>query len=284
MTQPRLSEPPDRQWPVTELVRHAAIEVIPLKSVDAKLALIPADTTVTVTCSSKLGLDRTMDVSALAAAAGHHVVPHLAARQIPDAATLQGYLHRLESLGITDLYVVGGDAAEAVGPYASTAELVEALADLEHHLTNVGVACYPEGHPMISDETLLTALLRVQPHVDYMVSQVCFDHAAITDWLHRVRGEGVSLPLHLGLAAPLQIRKLVELSLRIGVGASLRFLTKQHGFVGNMLKGSAYRPEDLLYELTDTLTQPDLGVTGLHLFTFNQIAETLDWQATVVDP
>jgi methylenetetrahydrofolate reductase (NADPH) len=49
-----------------------------------------------------------------------------------------------------------------------------------------------------------------------MVSQLCFDHEAISSWLQRVRGEGITLPLHLGLAAPMQLRKLAELSLKIG--------------------------------------------------------------------
>jgi methylenetetrahydrofolate reductase (NADPH) len=266
---------------VEALVQSADFEIIPFKSAAEKLPLVPPGATITVTCSAKLGLDRTLDFTASAVNAGYRVVPHLAARQITDEAYLRKFIGRLDELGVTDLYVIGGDAPEPAGNYNSAAEVIEALSDIEHGIQTIGVACYPEGHPSISDATLFETLRREQPHADYMVSQLCFSSGSITSWLDKVRAEGIALPLHLGVAAPMQVRKLATISLQIGVGSSVRYLTKQHGFVGNLLRGSSYRPEDLLYEMGDALSDTDAGIERLHLFTFNQISETVDWQAAI---
>ena len=263
---------------VRQLVETARIEVIPLKGADARMVTIPASTTVTVTISPKFGLERTLDHTAAAAKLGHRVVPHLAARQLADEAQLRDVLHRLDELGVSDLYVIGGDADPPAGIYSEAADVLEAMTHIDHGITSIGVGCYPEGHPKISDEALAEALVRKQPYADYMVSQLCFDAEAAVSWLERTRSLGVTLPLHIGLAAPMNTRKLAELSLRIGVGSSLRYLTKQHGILSNLLFGSDYRPEKLLHALGAKLLDADLAIEGIHLFSFNQIEATVAWQ------
>lgn len=264
-----------------QLIRAADIEIIPLKGADQKLAAVPAGSTVTVTCSPKFGLDRTLEHCVRAAAAGYRVVPHLAARQVRDEAELRAFLARLDVAGITDLYVIGGDATEPAGPYRDAGDLVGALSAIEHGITSIGVACYPEGHPTISDSALAEALRRKQPHVHYMVSQLCFDPDVLSKWLRAARAAGITLPLHVGLAAPLNTRRLLELSLKIGVGPSLRYLTKQHGMLGNLLLGTSYRPEKFLHGLGEDLLSDELAIDAVHLFSFNQLDATVEWQQRV---
>jgi methylenetetrahydrofolate reductase (NADPH) len=266
---------------VNSLISSANIEVIPLRGADEKLAALPADTTVTITCSPKFGLERTLDHVAMARRAGYRVVPHLAARQVVDQAHLQEFVGRITALGVDDLYVIGGDADEPVGIYDSAAQLLADLAGMNHSLTRIGVGCYPEGHSKISDSALLDALIEKQQYADYMVSQLCFEVDALTGWLKRVRSQGITLPLRIGLAAPLSTRKLAELSLRIGVGASIRYLTKQRGVVGNLLLGGSYRPEDLLLGIDPGLLSDETNIEGIHLFSFNQIDATVDWQRRI---
>ncbi|MEV6258796.1 methylenetetrahydrofolate reductase [Nocardia sp. NPDC051911] len=266
---------------IPQLANTAAVEVIPMRSAPEKLALLRAHTTVTVTCSPKLGLDATLDLSHTAVAAGHRVVPHLAARQISSEKELADIVDQLTAMGVRDVFVIGGDAATPSGEFGSSAELLEAIARGEHAFDSVGVGCYPEGHSTISDDILLADLLHKQRYATYMVSQLCFSAPALITWLQQIRTDGVSLPLRLGLAAPLKTHKLVEISLKVGVGSSLRFLTKQKGFVGNLLVGSTYRPELLLEEMSESLSSTTLGIEGLHLFSFNQVAEAVAWQRRV---
>jgi methylenetetrahydrofolate reductase (NADH) len=48
-----------------------------------------------------------------------------------------------------------------------------------------------------------------------------------------------------------------------------------------VLKGGAYQPESLLLQMGDAVTSPELGIEGLHLFSFNQVEETAGWQRRV---
>jgi methylenetetrahydrofolate reductase (NADPH) len=269
------------QTTVEQLVGSANIEVIPLRGADEKMATIPSETTVTITCSPKFGLDRTLEHVERARQTGHRVVPHLAARMVEDEAHLQRFLTTLSRLGVDDLYVVGGDAERPVGKYSEALQILEAIEDLDHDLVRVGVGCYPEGHPNIPDEALTEALLRKQRYADYMVSQLCFDSTAFITWLKSVRELGITVPIRVGIAAPLQTRKLVELSLKIGVGSSVKFLTKQHGFVGNLLLGRSYAPEWLIGEIVQRDEFDDLKIEGLHMFSFNQIEATVEWQRRI---
>jgi methylenetetrahydrofolate reductase (NADH) len=266
---------------VRSLVADADIEIIPLRSADEKLGAVPGGSAVTVTTSGKLGLERTLEFAEKALQAGHEVVPHLAARQLAGEEELRRFIGRLGELGVSRLYLIGGDAAPPAGPYDSALQVLEALQHIDHGLARIGVACYPEGHPKISDAALAEALSAKQPYAAYMVSQLCFNPGVLASWLRQVRGQGITLPLRLGLAAPMQVSKLVTLGPQIGVGSSVRYLAKQHGFIGNVLKGSAYRPEDLLLEMGSALTDPGLGIEGLHLFSFNQVEETAGWQRRV---
>jgi methylenetetrahydrofolate reductase (NADPH) len=266
---------------VTSLVRDARIEVIPLKGIEQKLGGIPKATTLTITCSPKFGLARTLEHAGNAVRSGYRVVPHLAARQVGDESELRAFVAGLDELGITDLYVIGGDADVPAGKYGAAAEVLEALATFEHGLTSIGVACYPEGHPKIGDAALAEALRRKQPLAHYLVSQLCFDPDVLVRWLTSVRREGITLPLHVGLAAPLNIPKLMQLSMRIGVGQSLSYLRKQNGLVGSMLRGNAYRPQALLSGMGSALTDPDMGIDSVHLFSFNQLDATAAWQREV---
>lgn len=266
---------------IQALVRSATIEIIPVKGYQQKLAEVPTGMTVTITCSPTFGLERTLAATEFAAGAGYSVVPHLAARQVVDETELKEIVRRLDAAEVRSLYVIGGDAAAPAGVFSSSAELLDALGGIDHGLTSIGVACYPEGHPAIADDVLMAALLAKQPAVHYMVSQLCFDGRALLRWLRSARDAGVTLPLHIGLAAPMQTRKLAELSLTIGVGSSLRYLTKQHGLVGNLLRGKSYRPEQLLVDIGPELVSPVSNIQRLHVFSFNQVAATVEWQQRV---
>ncbi|WP_216893681.1 methylenetetrahydrofolate reductase [Nocardia alni] len=263
---------------ITDLIASASLEVIPLEGAREKVRAAPTGSTVTITCSPKFGLERTLEYATTTVADGYRVVPHLAARMVRDEQSLRRFVSRVVDLGVNDLYVIGGDADEPLGKFSSAAEILDALSGFAHGLERIGVGCYPEGHPKIPDTDLLEALLDKQVHADYMVSQLCFDSAALMDWIEQIRVAGVLLPLRIGLAAPIKTTKLAELSLRIGVGQSIRYLTKQHGMVGSLLLGRSYAPQDLLLDMGERLLAEEFDIEGLHMFTFNQVEVTVAWQ------
>ncbi len=263
---------------IGHLVATANIEVIPLRGAEEKTAAIPTSTTVTITCSPKFGLDRTLDHVVRARESGHRVVPHLAARMVEDEAQLKRFLATLSSAGVDDLYVIGGDGEEPVGKYSEAFDILEAIQGLDHNLQRIGVGCYPEAseHPRrgAAGRAAAQAALR-RLHGQPVVLRRRRLHRLAA---HHARGR-YHPAVRIGIAAPLQTRKLIELSLKIGVGSSVKFLTKQHGFVGNLLLGRSYTPETLITEIVAESDFEQLGVEGLHMFSFNQVDATVEWQS-----
>ena len=109
-----------------------------------------------------------------------------------------------------------------------------------------------------------------------MVTQLCFDPKVLLAWLDGVRARGIALPLFVGAAGPVERRKLLEISVKIGVGPSLRYLRKQRG-ISTLFRSpadSATRFHDML---TPHLDDPGREIAGFHFFTFNELVATWQW-------
>ena len=254
-------------------------EVIPVQGIEQKVATLPYGATVTVTASPKQGLDRTVDVSAVLAARGFTVIPHLAARMVAGRSHLERLLQRLDGAGIREVFVVGGDADPPAGDYADAGDLLEELAGLAHPFARIGIGGYPEGHPLISDEQLFEALRRKQRFASLVVTQLCFDAGALADWAGRIRAAGIDLPIVVGLPGVVERRKLAEISLKSGVGASLSYLRKHGREIITLARTRRYDPTPLARSVAAYAGDQALGLTGAHLFTFNQVQPTRDWVA-----
>jgi methylenetetrahydrofolate reductase (NADPH) len=78
-------------------------------------------------------------------------------------------------------------------------------------------------------------------------------------------------------------RKLAEISLKSGVGASLRYLRKHGRQLAALSRSRRYDPTPLVRSISERLEQDGggLGVQGTHLFTFNQVEPTLTWVGAV---
>jgi methylenetetrahydrofolate reductase (NADPH) len=255
---------------VLDAVRY---EVMPFGSPEEEARSVARPLTLTVTCSPRHGVDHSLRVSERLAALGHTVVLHVAARGIRGPEHLDRVLERTANIGVRDVFLVGGDGSEALGPYHSALDLLPALRAHPHAPRSVGVAAYPEGHPFIDDATLLAALAEKDGQADYMTSQLCFDAVAFTRWLERMRAAGIGLPLYVGMPGAVDRRKLVEISLRVGVGASVAFVRKQHAW--RRLLGRPLAALEAFHAGVAALAGNDLGVAGSHFFTLNRLVATV---------
>jgi len=281
-------------------------EVIPVRGIEDKVAALPVGARVTVTASPGHGLARTIEVAESLAASGYEVIPHLAARMVSGRRELAAWAERLAAAGVTEAFVVGGDATPPAGQYQDAGDLLDELAGLPHPFTRIGIGGYPEGHPLIGDDKLLEALRRKQPHADQIVTQLCFDAGALMDWVRSIREEGIDLPVVVGLPGVVERRKLAEISLKSGVGASLRYLRRHGRQLVALSRSRRYDPTPLVRSIADGLERSphgrddgngdrledlgiraddgiraDLGIRGAHLFTFNQVEPTFAWVESV---
>ena len=178
--------------------------------------------------------------------------------------------------------MVGGDADDP-GDFPDGLSLLRAIADAGSPLREIGVPGYPEGHPDIPTERLTAALADKQPFVSHMTTQLCFDPVAIERWLRARRAEGITLPVVVGLPGVTELRKLLTISARIGVADSRRFLRKNTRLVGRLVRPGGFDPDSLLTGLGPMLLDPELAITGAHLYTFNQAETTEAWRRAYVE-
>ncbi|MDN0196741.1 methylenetetrahydrofolate reductase [Streptomyces sp. S.PNR 29] len=266
------------------LLDSVRYEVLPARATEDKvLAHVPRDVVVTVTASPVKGLEPTLDLTGRLAAHGYRVAPHVPARLLRDDAHLKDVIDRLRGAGVDDVFVPAGDADPPAGAYDGALPVLRRLGELGSPLARVGITGYPESHPLIHDDLTIQAMWDKQAHATYIVSNLCFDSRVLGDWVGRIRRRGIALPVHVGVAGPVQRAKLLSMATKIGVGESTRFLTRHPSWFLRFAAPGGYAPERLLARGSEALTAPSAGVAGLHLFTFNQIAETERWRRELLD-
>lgn len=267
---------------LADLLDRARLEVLPTPGTADRVAEhVAPGRMITVTASPSRGLEPTVVLSCELAGLGYDAVPHLAARMVGDAAELTEIVARLTEAGITRVFVPSGDAARA-GDYPGAVALLSELSRLGSPFPHVGVTGYPESHASISDEATIQAMWDKRRHATEMVSNMSFDPQVVATWLSRVRDRGVALPLWVGVPGPLDTAKLLTIAGRIGVGDSTRFLLTHRRTALRLATPGGFSTERFLRRLAPTLLRSDAIVAGLHLFTFNQIAETETWRRRLV--
>jgi methylenetetrahydrofolate reductase (NADPH) len=269
---------------LTGLLKAARYEVLPTPTVEDKvLEHLPVDRALTVTASPTKGLDATVELSERLAKHGYPVVPHLAARMVRDRSQLAELSDRLTTAGIRSVFVPAGDKTPPEGPYDSALALLEELTALGSPFADVGITGYPETHPLINDDVAIQSMWDKRRHATNIVSNLVFDAAAMDSWLLRLRGRGIELPVWLGMPGPAERAKLLSMATKIGVGDSTRFLLKHRSAMLRLAAPGGFSGERFLEQCAPALARPGAGVAGLHVFTFNQVAETEKWRQSFLD-
>lgn len=268
---------PSTRSAIREVLQNVRFEIIPLKNAIAQAGHLPRGAVVTVTASPNKGMEATLDLAAELAEAGFDVTPHLSARLHRDLAHLAATLDRAADLGLRRAFVVGGDHLHP-GDFFDGLSLLKAMDDLGHPFEEVGIPAYPEGHPIIPTPELDRALSDKQPYAHHLATQMCFDAEAVRSFLSHARRMHIRLPAFLGVPGVGGRMKLLQISARIGVGDSVRFLSKNARVVTKLLGPGGYDPAELLEDLGDSLADPVLAIDGLHVYTFNRCEATEAWR------
>lgn len=264
-----------------QLLEGMTFELIPLKNLEDQIRFIPTGSTVSMTCSPAKTIEDTLDLCERLGNYGFSTVPHIAARMVEGEAHVDQIVARIAGLGIRRVFVIGGDS-EPHGPFTDAAAFLRSFLDRKPDIDVVGIGSYPDGHGAIPDDALVAALLEKQALIadagleGYMSTQMCFDHQKIGSWLAERRAAGVTLPCHLGVPGAVDRTRLLTISIRLGIGHSARYLKKNRTSVIRLLSPGGYNPNKLIAPLSKKAV--DLGITGIHCFTFNAVDATEDWR------
>jgi len=210
---------------------------------------------------------------------GIGAIPHLGARNISSRAELARKAESLASAGVTEVLLLGGESDPPAGEYDSSWQLLDSDAIREWPLERIGIAGHPEPHPSVSAEEMFAALvgksgaISEQGREGFIVTQLCFDAPAVCEWISRVREAGVRFPIHVGIAGPISLAKLVKFAGTLGVGKSLGYLKKSGKSMRQMLDPT-YDPSALMADVRRTLASSGDAVS-FHFYAFGNVSGSL---------
>jgi methylenetetrahydrofolate reductase (NADPH) len=276
---------------IVEFVRLASIEVTPHDepALDRLPDYLAPGTSVYVAHPPRQQLRDVLRVAAQVQDLGLTARPHLVARALGSVQQLRFALGQLRSCGIDRLLLVAGDQPAPVGPFASTLQVLQSGVLAEYGITSVAIAGHPEGNRAIGPTLLWEALRAKQSFARdtgtevHIVTQFGFNAHALFEWQRHCIDRGIDLPVHVGLAGPTPLSRLIRYAMRCGIGASMHALAKSTSPLSG-LAGLTTSPDELLIGIARELeTQPGARIVKPHFFCFGGSLETARWLRALID-
>jgi methylenetetrahydrofolate reductase (NADPH) len=276
---------PDLKSRIMDFVRRASTEITTHdeKVVPELARSLLAGSTIYVAHTPKASLEEVVRVAIQVQAVGFKASPHLVARRIPSEAALREALARLQDAGVEQVLLVAGDCDTPLGPFQHTLDVVASDVFAQSGIRRIGVAGHPEGIKGVEPERLWQALQYKQDFAlgtgvsVHVATQFGFDPVGICDWVRMLGRRGINLPVHVGMAGPTSVTKLLRFAMACGVGASLQLATKNIRAVSSVAR-MAMTPEEMIPALVrwgeelipEQIMQP-------HFFTFGGALATANW-------
>ena len=276
---------------VVAFVRDASTEISTHdeKLLETLAQRLPAGTSVYVAHTPKSSLEDVIRVAIKVQAAGLNASPHLVARRLPSEQALRNALARMRGYGIEQALLVAGDVDRPAGPFRSTLEVMATGTLEEAGLKRIGVAGHPEGHPAVGAAELLSALRVKQEFAArsgiavHIVTQFGFNPEGICAWDRMLTQEGITLPVHAGIAGPTPLAKLLKFAIQCGIGTSMSSLAKNMGAVAS-LTGLAAGPDEMLLGLVRGCARhAGSRLVRPHVYSFGGALPTAAWLRAVMD-
>ena len=276
---------------IVEFVRGASTEISThdedlLPTLPDKL---PAGMAVYVAHTPRASLDDVVRVAMKAQTLGFRASPHIVARRLPSEQALRHALQQLTDAGVEQVLLVAGDLERPVGPFTSTLEVIDSGLLETFGIRRAGVAGHPEGHKSIATETLLAALRHKQAFAArsglnvHIVTQFGFNAEHVCAWDRRLSEEGITLPVHVGIAGPTPLPKLIKFAMQCGVGASMHSFMKNMGSMANLARLAATPDEMLLGLIRGRAAYHGSRLVQPHFYSFGGVMATARWLRAVAD-
>jgi methylenetetrahydrofolate reductase (NADPH) len=181
---------------------------------------------------------------------------------------------------------IAGDNDCVAGPYSSSLELLQSGILFEYGIRRIAVAAHPEGHRAIGPLRLwefLRAKQALAARSDaemHIVTQFGFDPNAIGLWAEHLAEHEITLPVHIGMAGPAPLSKLIAYAMQCGVGASLRGVLRNMPAMRNVA-GLAISADQMVARLVTACASAGGQIAGPHFFSFGGSLASARWLAAV---
>ncbi|MBB4124253.1 methylenetetrahydrofolate reductase [Martelella radicis] len=276
---------------IEPLIEGFSIEVMPRTAakVDDFKALLPAGTRVYIAHIEGTPIEEMVGTARRLSDDGFPVMPHFPARIIKDRATLEDWIARYQGeAGVDQALLLAGGVAAPVGEFHSSMQLMETGLFDKAGFRRLHVAGHPEGNKDIDSDgstgNVDAALRWKQDFAERtdaemaIVTQFAFEAAPVLAWIERLRGFGVDLPVHVGIAGPAKLQTLIKFAIACGVGSSLKVLQRRAMDVSKLVL--PYEPTDVLADFADAAKRDGgSAVAQIHFFPLGGIGACANWAA-----
>lgn len=272
---------------LADILSGYSIEVMPrtAEKVEDFRALLPAGTRVYIAHIDGTPFEDMLATARRLRAEGFEPMPHFPARSIPDRATLADWIARYRGeAGVTQALVLAGGIASARGEFQSSMELLET--GLFDGFTRLHVAGHPEGNrdidPDGGEAEVMAALSWKQAFADRsdaafaIATQFAFEAPPVLAWADRLAANGITMPIHLGIAGPAKLQTLIKFAIACGVGPSLSVLQKRARDVSKLLL--PFEPDAILADLARARAEGrGQNIQSIHFFPLGGIKTNAEW-------
>ena len=274
---------------VETFLKDFSIEVMPrtAEKVEDFRDFLPGATRVYVAHIEGTPIEDMVATAKRLAAEGYDVMPHFPARIIKDEATLRNWIAMYQGeADVEQALILAGGVTTPHGDYHSSMQLFESGAFGDAGFKRLHVAGHPEGNKDIDPDGAMTnvdaALRWKQAFSDTsdakmaIATQFCFEAKPVIDWANDLAANGITLPIHIGVAGPAKLQTLIKFSIACGVGASLRVLQRRAKDLTKLLL--PFSPNEFLAELAAHKAQnPQLKISHVHFFPLGGIKTNAKW-------
>ena len=207
---------------------------------------------------------------------GFKVMPHFPARMIKNHAVLNDLISMYQNeAGVDEALLLAGGLPSPAGDYNSSIQLIESGLFDKAGFKRLHVAGHPEGNKDIdpdgSNKNVSEALSWKQEFSNRtdasmaITTQFCFDANVVKKWADTIKGSGIDIPIHIGIAGPAKLQTLLKFSIECGVGASMKVLTKRARDITKLLL--PYKPTQILSDLANYSAQDSsFNIEQVHFF------------------
>jgi methylenetetrahydrofolate reductase (NADPH) len=249
---------------------------------------LPQGTTVYVAHTPKASLDDVVRVAAKVQSVGFRASPHIVARRLESERALHAALGELKEAGVDQVLYVAGDREQPV-KFTSTLEVIDTGALEQSGITHLAVAGHPEGHRNVGPSVLMQALKYKQAFAQrtgikmHIATQFGFNPEGFVAWAANIAEQGITLPVHVGIAGPTPLQKLIKFAMACGVGASLGSLMKNMSAMTNLARMKTGPDEMLTGIVRGCAATPSARIVRPHFYAFGGVIATATWLRAVMD-
>jgi len=267
---------------IVRFVSGASTEITPA---DCQLLpqladLLPSQTAIYVAHVPTATLNHVVKTALAVQRAGFMATPHIVARRITYPHTLREGLMELRAGGVEQILLVAGDTVRAAGEFENTLDILKSGILEQSGIKRIGVAGHPEGQKAVGPSLLWDALKAKQAFSErtgialHIVTQFGLHANAVPEWEHLLIQHGIRLPIHVGIAGPTSLSKLIRFAMLCGIGASLRTVIRNLS-AGGGIADLATSPDQHVMRLMQSSEATQ--VVAPHFFAFGGSLETATW-------